>query len=216
MELDQVRKEIIARVDHVFPTCVGVALSNADFTTQYLEPYRAKRKGVIRTYEKKKKIVFCRDCLQTDKRGWILAYKLFITATDNPLDNKKNAWLECQCQHCDFDLITPTPTPQPAPETEMERKLRDLTDMLNKQQGQGQQQQAQSAYEQLRQSQQYWGAKARTHTSFQRQQEAEHMARMYGKSAMLEQSPRMFTDNKTCAPPVPETMMEGAKKMMGG
>ena len=122
MELEQTRKEIIARIDHVFPTCVTVALSNADFTTQYLEPYRAKRKGVIHTYEKKKKIVFCRDCLQTDKRGWILAYKLFIAKADNPLDNKKGAWLEAQCQHCNFDLITPVPVPQPAPETDLEKQ----------------------------------------------------------------------------------------------
>lgn len=212
MELDEVRKQTIKRIDHVFPTCVGVVLNNRDFVAQYLEPYRAKRQGVINAYEKKKKIVFCRDCMEgADSRGWVLVYKLFITATTNPLETKKEKWLNCQCQHCDFEINTPVPVPQPAPETDLEKQTKALQDMLANQQIQGQRVE-QSTYEQLRQSQQYWGAN--------QQQQAEHMARMYGKSAMLGQSPRMFTDNKTCPPPVEDptqyTMIQRAKKLMGG
>ena len=212
MKLDEVRKQTIKRIDHVFPTCVNVAIDDASFTSQYLKPYRAKHNGIILKYEKSKKIVFCRECLDKDLRGWLLAYKLFITATSNPLETKKEKWLEVQCQHCDFDLITPVPVPQPAPETDLEKQTKAMQDMLANQQLQGQQIE-QRAYRQLRQSQQYWGAN-------QQQQEAEHMARLYGKSAMLSQPARVFTSDQTCPPPVEDptqyTMIQRAKKLMGG
>ena len=149
MHLSDKRKEVINRIDDVFPTCVTVAIDDASFTSQYLKPYRAKHAGVIRSYEKKKKIIFCRECLDSnlDKRGWILGYKLFITATSNPLETKKEKWLNCQCQHCDFELNTPTPVPQPAPDVASFEQLRQVQNMLTKQ---GMQQHIdQGAYQQM-------------------------------------------------------------------
>ena len=145
MELDEARKQVIKRIDVVFPTCVGVAINNKDFVAQYLEPYRAKRQSVINSYEKKKKIVFCRDCMEgADARGWVLAYKLFVTATTNPLESTKETWLNCQCQHCDFELNTPVPIPKPEPESVEAQQFRALQDMLSKQ-GHAEQQRAHQA-----------------------------------------------------------------------
>jgi hypothetical protein len=219
MHLSDKRKQVIARIDDVFPTCVTVAIDDASFTSQYLKPYRAKHAGVIRRHEKKKKIVFCRECIASGDRGWTLAYKLFITATTNPLETKKEKWLNCQCQHCDFELNTPTPVPQPAPEanTDIHEQIRMMQDMLAQQPQQAQQ----AAYQQMQQR------AYRTQDELRNKQD--EFARIYGAGIanapptviggqnLLDprvQSPPAF--DRPGDKPTQHTMIQRAKKLMGG
>ena len=113
MEIDQVRKDMIARFKDLEPELSPEVLDDATYRSVYKTPFRARNMRALTKYEEKHEYQFCKACMGHDDRtDKVIAYRAYVTEDDNLLENKRDAWIRMQCFHCNFDLRFDKPAPQ--------------------------------------------------------------------------------------------------------
>lgn len=77
--------------------------------------------------------IFCRSCVQPKKHGKLAAFKLHVTATEDPMKVAKWGILTLECHNCGFEQIVPRkPKAKSTDDVYIEDEYGKLADMMKR------------------------------------------------------------------------------------